>query len=99
MSGVQDRHQYTPIITAFVYYDDQRKDSSVKVIFEILSYLASLSDGCSKCINAISHQYRNLPIIEYDIKSGKGVLIQVGITLSILEHFYFMYIRVSYKCK
>ena len=78
-----DRNHYTPIVSALVSHEYKTitKEQSVKVVFEILSYLSTLSADCSKCIEAIGKpKYRGLPIIEYDIKSGQGIIIQVSST-------------------
>ena len=76
---VFDKSLYTPIIKALVVSSEVTEDVSVKVVFEILSYLSTLSADCSKCIEAIGKpKYRGLPVIEYDIKSGQGIIIQVS---------------------
>ena len=80
MCGVFDKHYYTPIFTAIVHYEEW-KDSQVKVIYEILTYLTTVSTNYNKCIEAINYQYHGSPIIAYDIKSGKGVIIQVSSTI------------------
>ena len=72
-----DRNHFTPLVTAVVNYK-AHKDSTVKVVKEILSYLCAMSTDCAKCISAIKQSYRGLPLIEYDIKSGDGVIIQVS---------------------
>ena len=76
-----DRNHYTPIVSALVSHEYKRitKDESVKVVFEILSYLSTSCTDCTKCIEAIKDaKYRGLPVIEYDIKSGQGIIIQVS---------------------
>ena len=57
----------------------------MRVVFEILTHLATLSDDCSKCIEVIkTPTYQGLPVIEYDIKSGyeQGIIIQVSSVLT-----------------
>ena len=75
MYNKPDRNHFTPIITAVVYCH-LHKDSAVKVIKEILSHLCTVS--YAKCISAIKPLYRGLPVIEYDIRSGEGVIVQVS---------------------
>ena len=87
-----DKNLCTPIIAALLGYElkEMTRDLSVKVVFEILSYLATLDTDCSKCIEAIKeHKYQGLPVIEYDIKSGydQGIIIQVSSALiTIFKH-------------
>ena len=88
---IVDKNRYTPIISALVGFEQKEttRDISVKVVFEILSYLATLPTDCSKCIEAIRKpKYQGLPVIEYDIKSGydQGIIIQVS---SALTCYYF----------
>ena len=89
---IVDKNRYTPIISALVGFEQKEttRDISVKVVFEILSYLATLPTDCSKCIEAIRNpKYQGLPVIEYDIKSGynQGIIIQVSSVLTrILSH-------------
>ena len=50
----------------------------MKVIKEILSHLSTLSSNGAKCIAAIKYPYHGLPVIEYDIKSKEGAIVQVS---------------------
>ena len=71
-----DRDHYTPIITALVNCDEL-KGLAPRVVSKILSYLST-----DLCITAIKRTYRGLNAIEYDIKSGKGVIVQVSSILN-----------------
>ena len=77
MCGVFDKQFFTPICTAMVYHEES-SDSWVKVIYEILSHFTRVPTNYNKCIEVIGYQYRGSPVIEYDIKSGKAVIVQVS---------------------
>ena len=72
MYNAPDRNYYTPIITALAY-SDKLKEMAPRLIHKILSYLAP-----ELCVSAIKHTYCGLPAIEYDIKSKKGIIVEVS---------------------
>ncbi|XP_065883624.1 transient receptor potential cation channel subfamily A member 1-like isoform X2 [Dysidea avara] len=72
--SASDRNHRTPIVTALVNHE-QLKDLAPQVIMTILSHLPA-----SEAVTTLQHTYRGMPVIEYDIKSGIGVIVK-GILL------------------
>ena len=58
-------------MTALVNHE-QLKDLAPQVIMTILSHLPA-----SEAVTTLQHTYRGMPVIEYDIKSGIGVIVKV----------------------
>ena len=66
-----DRNHRTPIVTALVNHE-QLKEIAPQVIMTILSYLPA-----SEAVTTLQHAYHGMPVIEYDIKSGIGMIVKV----------------------
>jgi len=59
-------------VTALVNHE-QLKETAPQVIMTILSYLPA-----SEAVTTLQHAYHGMPVIEYDIKSGIGVIVKVN---------------------